>query len=323
MTPEPDHLNLLAQIATWYYEEGLGQEVIARRINRSRSMVSRLLSEAREAGLVDIRVHYPLKTHTELEQRLQQTFGLKRAVVLAQPPGDYGILLRRLGELGARVLQAALHDNILIGVGSGTGVHAVVRAMPQWPVAGATVVQVVGAIGYGDPIVDGAEVARWLAEKLSAAYRYLSAPLVVEDEKIAEGLLRERSVAETLALAARVEVLVIGVGSVKPAFSSLMRAGYMDAADLASLAQQRVVGDIMARQLDIEGRVVDVPVNRQIIGIQDLGILRSIPMVLAAAGGVEKTPAILAALRGQYLNTLITDANTAAMVLEREQGRQR
>ena len=49
---EQDEIDFLAQIASWYYEEGLDQETIAQRINRSRSMVSRLLEKARQAGLV-------------------------------------------------------------------------------------------------------------------------------------------------------------------------------------------------------------------------------------------------------------------------------
>ena len=56
---DQERLDFLAQIAVWYYEEGLDQETIAGRINKSRSMVSRLLDQAREAGLVEVKVLYP------------------------------------------------------------------------------------------------------------------------------------------------------------------------------------------------------------------------------------------------------------------------
>src|SRR5512144_1765659 len=165
---DADRLDLLAQVATWYYEDGLDQEAIAQRINRSRSLVSRLLEEARQAGLVEFRVHYPLKTDGERERQLCDAFALRDALVLAQPPADHATLLRRLGELGARYLQGCLHDGILVGLGWGTCVHAVVRAMPTWPVRGAAVVQMIGAVGRGDPLIDGPELARWLAQKLNA-----------------------------------------------------------------------------------------------------------------------------------------------------------
>ena len=56
---DQERLDFLAQIAVWYYEERLDQETIAGRINKSRSMVSRLLDQAREAGLVEVKVLYP------------------------------------------------------------------------------------------------------------------------------------------------------------------------------------------------------------------------------------------------------------------------
>jgi deoxyribonucleoside regulator len=308
-------VDLLAQVATWYYEDGLDQEAIGQRINRSRSMVSRLLEEARQAGLVEVRVKYPLKTDVDCEWRLRQAFGLRDAIVLAQAPADHQTLLRRLGDLGARYLQNYLHSDILVGVGWGTCVHAVVRAMPIAPVTRGRVVQMIGAVGYGDPMVDGAELARWLAQKLNADYHYISAPLLVESAVVAEALLRQRSIAETLALAARVEFAIIGIGTVDSAQSSLLRAGYVSDQELCQLQQLGAVGDIMARQLDGRGQLLGVPFNQRVIGLQEIARLRDIPVVMGVAGGVAKAAAILAALRGRYVNVLVTDRDTACWVL--------
>ena len=43
-----DRLEFLGQVASWYYEDDLDQSEIASRIGKSRSMVSRLLREARD-----------------------------------------------------------------------------------------------------------------------------------------------------------------------------------------------------------------------------------------------------------------------------------
>jgi deoxyribonucleoside regulator len=308
--------DLLAQVATWYYEEGLDQEAIGQRINRSRSMVSRLLEEARQAGLVEVHVRFPLKTDPECERQLCQTFGLDNAVVLANAPIDHLQLLRRLGDLGARYLQGRLHQDIAIGLGWGSCVHAVVRSMPYSPVPGAHVIQMIGAVGHGDPMVDGAELARWLAQKLNAEYHYVSAPLLVEDEAVALALLRERTIADALSLAARVEVAVIGIGTIESALSSLLRAGYISQEELCKLARLGAVGDILARQLDAQGRLLDVSLNRRVIGLEDLDTLHNIPVVVGVAGGTLKASAILAALRGRYVNVLVTDAPTAGCVLD-------
>lgn len=310
-----DRLEFLAQVAIWYYEEGRSQEEIATAVGRSRSMVSRLLHEARERGLVEIRVRHPLKTDPELAQRLTQAFGLTQAWVLADPLLDQPTLLRRLGQLGARCLQPQLHDGIHIGIGWGTAIYEVVHALPACELRDALVIQMIGAVGYGDPIVDGAELARWLAQKLNAAYRFLHAPLIVESEAVAQALLQERTIAETLALGRQVELMLVGVGTVEPDLSSLRRAGYLSETDLVNLKQSGAVGDLMARQLDAYGRPLDISLNRRVIGLEELATLRSIPTVIAVAGGVAKAPAILAALRGGYIDILVTDATAASTIL--------
>ena len=110
---DSERLEYLVQIATWYYEEDLSQGEIARRINLSRSMVSRLLREAREQGLVEIRVRYPLRADHALEKRLCDTFSVSEALVLADPPQSSSTRLRCLGEMGALCLQRRLHVRTL------------------------------------------------------------------------------------------------------------------------------------------------------------------------------------------------------------------
>jgi DNA-binding transcriptional regulator LsrR (DeoR family) len=110
---DEERLELLGRVAVWYYEEQIDQSAIAKRIGKSRSMVSRMLQEARDQGLVEIRVTYPLRRDRQLETQLCRTFGLAEALVLANPPThDYPNLMGRLGRLGARYLEEQLRDDI-------------------------------------------------------------------------------------------------------------------------------------------------------------------------------------------------------------------
>jgi len=311
---DSEHLEFLVQIATWYYEESLSQGEIARRIGLSRSMVSRLLREAREQGLIEIRVRYPLKMDSVLQTRLCETFACSQALVLSVPPKNQSTLLRCLGELGARCLRQRLHNDIRIGIGWGTAVYEVVRAMPSLPISGAMVVQIIGSVGSGDPTVDGSEMAHCLDQKLNAASRCLHAPLIVENEVTARSLFQSPVIAETLALACEVEVALLGVGTTNPLSSGLLRAGYVSKVDLKELQEAGAVGDILGWHLDVHGFPLDISINRRVIGINP-ETLRSIPMVIVVASGAVKVPAILATLRGGYVDVLVTDAVTASSIL--------
>ncbi|NJN92913.1 MAG: sugar-binding transcriptional regulator [Anaerolineales bacterium] len=292
----------------------MDQSVIAERIGKSRSMVSRMLQEAREMGLVEIKVNFPLKRDAELESLLAQAFNLSQAYVLANIPDDQDLLRQRLGILGARCLQNHLRDDIKIGLGSGTTVHQVVRAMPKVELKGVKVVQISGAIGSGSPVFDGSELARWLSEKLSAAYQALHAPLVVKDEALAESLLQDPTIADTLLEASQVDLALIGIGTLDPGLSSLQRVGYLNKTDLAALHQIGAIGDILSRHFNATGKPVDLPANRRVIGL-DLATIHAIPTVIAVAGNAIKAPAILAALRGDFISVLVTDSLTTTEIL--------
>ncbi len=308
-------IELLAQVAIWYYEEGLNQAAIAKRINKSRSMVSRLLDQARDVGLVEVQIRYPLRTDGELEQQLCQEFDLAEAHVLAQPPEDYQLLLRRLGELGARCLQESLHPGVIIGLSWGTAIHAMVSAMPTTSVPDSTVVQLIGSIGHGDPMVDGAELGRWLAQKLGASFRFLSAPLLVQDTAVAQALRNEWTNQETLTIAAQAKVAIIGIGTPEHEYSSFLRAGYLSREELDTLMAAGVASDVVAHQINDEGQRVDIPANHRAINL-DADSIRRIPKIIAISGSVSKARAIAAALRGGYCNCLVTDAHAAQAVLE-------
>lgn len=313
---EDDRLELLGQVAAWYYEDNLDQTEIAQRIDRSRSMISRMLNEARELGLVEIRVKFPLKTNQELETRLCDVFNLSQARVLADPPvNDYPTLLRRLGRLGAQYLQHILRDNIKISIGWGASLHQLVHSLPSTPLQNALVVQIMGSAGHSDPMIDGSELARWLAQKLGAEHRYLPAPLILKNEATVQALLSDPLIADTLNLASQVDVALVGVGPVDSTLSGLYRTGYFTESDTEALKQAGAVGDIIGRLLDINGNIADVPLNCCIIG-QELASLKQIPLVIGIAGSLMKVSAILAVLRSGCLDVLITDAITAEAVLE-------
>src|SRR5215203_6398031 len=102
---------LLAEVAQLYYVRDFTQEQIAHRIGTSRSNVSRMLKEAREQGMVEVRIHSPLRTVPGLQAELVSRLGLRECLVLASLERDSrGIFestdtVTQVAALAARYLQ--------------------------------------------------------------------------------------------------------------------------------------------------------------------------------------------------------------------------
>ena len=75
------------------------------------------------------------------------------------------------------------------------------------------------------------------------------------------------------------------------------------------------VGDMLCHFIDRDGRLVPSDIEDRLISTS-LETLRSLDNVIGVAAGENKAEAILAALRGGYLDILITDETTAAGILK-------
>lgn len=310
-----ERLELLARVAHMYYEQGMTQHRISSEMGYSRSAISRFLTEARQVGIVEIRINYPLLRKPDLEQILEQRFNLRYVRVLSRGTLAYSRALNHLGALGARLLESQIREGSVLGVSWGSAVYEVAHALRPPARQRVTVVQMIGALGTSNPEIDGPELARWIAQVYGGSYRTLPAPLIVDDADVRDALLTDRNIAQALDLVSKVDIAVVGIGTVDHQMSSLVRAGYLTADEIDEIAASGAVGDVCAIHFDRHGNVLDIPIARRTIGIH-LDRLCRIPLVLGVAGGEVKAPAILGALRGQLINSLIVDDVAARRVLE-------
>ena len=97
---------------------------------------------------------------------------------------------------------------------------------------------------------------------------------------------------------------IIGIGC-PYVNSSIMATGYFKENEKESLKERDAVGDICMQFYDIEGDTSRFEKDNNVIGI-DIHKLRDIPYSIGVAGGMDKFSAILGAVRGGYINILIT-----------------
>ena len=189
-----ERLELLAQVAEMYYIQDLSQAAIANKYYFSRSKVSRLLTEARETGLIEINIRHPFQRASELERILLERYHLKQAIILKSGSLSVERMLKTLGRLSAKYLLDNLIDGDILGIGWGTAVYEVAQALQPKNLTDFSVVQIIGSVGFGDPAIDGPEVARYFAENFSGKYFTLNAPVIVIDKGTRDVLIKERNI---------------------------------------------------------------------------------------------------------------------------------
>ncbi|MEL6272011.1 MAG: sugar-binding transcriptional regulator, partial [Chloroflexota bacterium] len=300
--------------ARMYYEQNLTQTEIGRRLNTSRSTVSRLLQEARDTGIVQITINYTWERDAHLEAQLMSASNLRDVRVLKSfnhPPED---VMQGMGQLAARYLNRIVDDNMVVGVSYGRSIAHTVQQVPPTPREGVTVVQIIGALGSNNPLIEGVDLTRALAAKYTASYRYLPTPLIVEDARIRDLLANEPSVQDVLTLGRQSNIALLGIGALGADTSGLIWMNYLNRNELGRLQSSGAVGHMCAEFFDESGNILDVDLNRRSISIR-LETLRQIDTVIAVAGTENKARAILGALTGNYIDVLITDDKAAIGIL--------
>src|SRR5512135_1428535 len=126
---DTERYELLAEVASLYYEEGLTQQEISMRLQYSRSRISRLLTEAQKEGVVEIHVHHPIARNHALEAKLQGIFKLKEVEVCQSRDESYASMLHRVGALAARLVAQHLVENITIGLSWGAALSEMANAL--------------------------------------------------------------------------------------------------------------------------------------------------------------------------------------------------
>jgi deoxyribonucleoside regulator len=312
--------DLLIRVASLYYEHDYSQQEIAELLQISRSNISRLLKEAKQKGLVEIRIRKRISTVPALEREFRQRFGLQQAMIVEKRDQSYAETLAAAGQLAAWHLEETLRPDDTLAISWGTGVSSAVTAMSPHTSLNIEVTQMIGSVGRVDSVIDGPELARQLATKLGGRYFYLPAPLFVDSATTRDTFLEQDTIQETLNRARDADVALVGVGTTESGASSFLRAGHLTEEQLATLRKQGAIGESSGIHFDIKGGA-DFDINRRVIGL-NLDEVKNIPHVIAVACGLVKRRSILGALRGGYVKALATDDETAQAVLEeaRKQG---
>lgn len=315
--PAPRDQDLLVKAARMYYEEHRSQAEVAAALGLSRSNVSRMLTAARERGIVEVRINDPSGRDLALERSLEERFGLRDCRVA--DASDPDLALARTGDLGARWLVEHLQPGQRIGVSWGRTVQSVVSQVPPGTRStDLTVVPLVGGLSSVDSAITGEELVRDLAGRLDGRMVRLHAPAVLASAAGRDLLLAEPSIGTALEAARGATLALVGIGSAGQGSSAaIVEIPVLDADERAAFRAAAPVGDMCARFFDAAGRAVTGPLDDRVIAVT-LAELMRIPTVVGVAAGRAKHPGVLGALRTGVLDALVCDSTLARALLPQE-----
>ena len=136
-------------------------------------------------------------------------------------------------------------------------------------------------------------------------------------------LLRDPEVRRIYAGAQNVDVALVGIGSIAEQTPGFCALAETYGVSVKRLRQIGVVGEINYQPFDADGRVLDRPELRPLVQrilAVDGPHLQALSRqderwVIAVAGGAPKLAAVRGALRGRFMNVLVTDHEVAAALL--------
>ena len=311
---ETAQLRLIAKVARMYHEGGVRQPQIATELNLSQARVSRLLRQASEIGVVRTVVTLPPGVYTDLEESLQEKFGLRDAVVV---DADGGQVIPALGAATAQYLNATLTGGEVLGVSSWSAtLLAAARVMPARTSSRLNrVIQLVG--GHGDPSVQvqANRLTGDLAAVTGARPVLLPAPGLVSSPALRRALVRDPAIGEVMKSWKELDLALVGIGSLEPSPLLRQSGNALTQDEQEALRGAGAVGDVCLRFFDADGAALKTSLDQRVVSITATDLMR-VPRRVGVAGGSGKCRAIRAALRGGWVNVIVTDLDTARRLAE-------
>jgi DNA-binding transcriptional regulator LsrR (DeoR family) len=313
-----DQLRFMVKVARLYHEHDLKQPEIATQLGISQARVSRLLKQAQVLGIVKTTVHVPPGMFTELEEQIEQIYGL-REVVVVDTGDETEHVIPALGASAAAYLETALVGAKRIGISSWSEtLLATVNAMrPVSKSSTQQVVQVLGGLGQPSSQAHATRLTERLAQLLGAQPVFFPVPGVVGSSSVYQSLMEDPPIQQLVATFEKLSLVLLGIGSLN--LSRLIResGNVISEQDQKALRQASAVGDVCQRFFDLHGKPLETVMHDRVLGISPEQ-LKKIPRRIGIAGGNSKFEAIRAVALGKWVDTLITDVHVAQRMLSEQ-----
>ncbi len=304
---------LLVEIAKLYYTNNFSQLEISKKLGLSRTYISKLLSEARQQGIVEIKIHDPLLAETGLESQLRLKYGLQKAIVISTSNAD-PTLFSKLGIAAAKYLNLIVQDGDVIGTAWGKTLHAFSQnIVKRDDMKAVQVVQLCGGITKLDDNVYAGEIPKNIAQALHGTHYLIPLPAVLDSVTAKNAVMTDKHILQVMALARKASIAIFTAG-VFDKSNSFVKAGYFSDAEIAQLKQAGAVSDICSHIIDSTGKLCSQQLEQRTVALS-LAEIAAIPTRMCIAAGTNKQQCLAAALHATHPSILVTNQQTAQYLL--------
>lgn len=307
-----DDEEIMLKVCNMYYYQHISQEKICKILGLSRPTVSRIIVNAHEKGIVKILISAtPHRSQGELEQKIKDKYNLKEVIII-NSNDDEKELYSDLGKATAEILEKILRNGNKIGISMGNTLSKIPSMITWNYFDDLTFVSMIGGVYNVDIKLHANQIASTMAKTFKGETLYLYAPAIVSSVEVKEVLLNERSIEKIFSYYEKLDIAICTIGALDNDALSV-ESGYFDENTVSMLRNEKVIGDICMQFFDENGDLAYKEYNERVVGM-NIDMLKKVPYSLGVAGGERKASAVRAALKGGFINTLVTDYKCAKLI---------
>lgn len=312
--------SLMVKVSQMYYINGMKQEEIAKELQISRSLISLILTEAKEAGIIEINIRNPLQNNNDISVEIENTFGIEKCYVVPTAVQDTIRLRKLVAQRAIDVFNQKVADQNNIGIAWGrTCFEFVTNYNTEKTFEGISVVPLLGGSSQTAAYYQLNEMARIFSGKINGDPYFIHAPAINFSKEEKELFLKSISMQAIQEKWKNMNVIVTGIGTL-PHTHQFDRETYLGEEEISKqLEKSNAVGDICALYFDENGVFIKNDYFERILGISIDEIKKS-KNVICIASSLEKVTAVMGALRTGLISILVIDEQTAKAVLQKNKG---
>jgi len=307
---------LMTEIAHRYYIKKETQETIGSALNLPRMKINRLLKQAQEDGIVEIRIRLGTAQTQFVEQQMLDKFKLKR-VLIAPDSANPEQQRNSVASLVSGYLEANLREGSVVAVGMGRNIAAVANANISRTLQSTIFVCATGGASEAGETGNADHICRKLAQSFGGTAQTLYAPAYVPDPALRRALLDNDTVRRSFRQALHADYVLVGIGDLG-VDSHMVRVGWFGSDEIAKAQKKGVVGDLMGYDFfDLNGKPMNEELGGRVIGLS-IDQLRQINTVIAVASEASKVQATFGALKTRSIDILATSLSNCQTLLSME-----